>query len=174
MKHKAEGATLLAAMLIFGTVLPSHAQVLYGSIVGTVEDPSGSVVPRAVVTVINKQTGGVRTSAADEAGRFTILTVPAGTYDLKVTSPGFRQLTKTDIEVAINTVSRTDVKLEVGQTEPLPPDFGPDCIVVFYDSTGTCIETWITGVADANCMIRYINNPEKNAVTDPAHIAVSP
>jgi len=66
------------------------------------------------------------------------------------------------------------VKLEVGQTEPLPPDFGPDCIVVFYDSTGTCIETWITGVADANCMIRYINNPEKNAVTDPDHIAVSP
>jgi len=66
------------------------------------------------------------------------------------------------------------IKLEVGQTEPLPPDFGPDCIVVFYDSTGTCIETWITGVADANCMIRYINNPEKNAVTDPAHIAVSP
>ncbi len=66
------------------------------------------------------------------------------------------------------------VKLEVKQTEPLPPDFGPDHIVVFYDSTGSFPETWITGVADCNCMIRYINNPNKIAAGDPDHVAVSP
>lgn len=66
------------------------------------------------------------------------------------------------------------VKLEVKQTEPLPPDFGPDCIVVFYDSTGTFPETWITGVVDASCLIRYINHPNKGIAGNPDHIAVSP
>src|SRR3954465_1481081 len=116
IKRRLTCAVYLAAVLLFGTVQPSHAQVLYGSIVGTVEDPSGSVIPKATVTVVNKQTGAIRETAADEAGRFSILTLPAGAYDLKVTATGFRQLTKTDIEVAINTVSRVDAKLEVGQT----------------------------------------------------------
>jgi hypothetical protein len=116
MKRKLQCAALLGVILMFGTAIPSHAQVLYGSIVGTVEDPSGSVVPKASVTIVNKQTGGIREATADEAGRFSILTVPAGMYDLKVIAPGFRQLTKTDIEVAINTVTRADARLEVGQT----------------------------------------------------------
>src|SRR6476660_8890177 len=105
MKRKSQCAAFMAAALLFGTALPSHAQVLYGSIVGTVEDPSGSVIPKATVTVVNKQTGAIRETAADEAGRFSILTLPAGAYDLKISAPGFRQLTRTDIEVAINSVT---------------------------------------------------------------------
>src|SRR5947208_4986711 len=116
MKRKLRCAALLGVTLMFGTAIPSHAQVLYGSIVGTVEDPSGSVVPKASVTIVNKQTGAVREATADDAGRFSILTVSAGIYDLKVIAPGFRQLTTKDIEVAINTVTRADAKLEVGQT----------------------------------------------------------
>src|SRR3954454_5314079 len=113
MKRKLLCAALLAAILMLGAAQPSYSQVLYGSIVGTVEDPSGSVVPKATVTVVNKQTGAIRETSSDEAGRFSILTVSAGTYDLKVTAPGFRQLTKTDIDVAINSVTRADAKLEV-------------------------------------------------------------
>src|SRR3954454_14809562 len=116
MKRKLEFAAILAAILMFGIALPSHAQVLYGSIVGTVEDPSGSIVPKASVTIVNKQTGATREASADEAGRFSVLTLPAGMYDLKVVAPGFRQLTKTSIDVAINSVTRADAKLEVGQT----------------------------------------------------------
>src|SRR4051812_25977927 len=111
MKRRLQSAAILAAILMFGMALPSHAQVLYGSIVGTVEDPSGSVVPKASITIVNKQTGAIRDASADEAGRFSMLNVSAGTYDLKVTAPGFRQLTKTDIEVAINTVTRADARL---------------------------------------------------------------
>src|SRR5947208_261254 len=117
MKRRSQCAALLAAaLLLFGGARLSRAQVLYGSIVGTVEDPSGSVVPKATVTVVNKQTGAIRETSADEAGRFSMLTLPAGAYDLKISATGFRQLIKTDIEVAINTVTRVDTKLEVGQT----------------------------------------------------------
>src|SRR3954468_12518068 len=106
MTRRLQCVALLAATLFFGTALPVRAQVLYGSIVGTVEDPSGSVVPKATVTVVTKQTGAIRETTADEAGRFSILTLAAGAYDLKISAPGFRQLTKTDVEVAINTVTR--------------------------------------------------------------------
>src|SRR5947207_1630514 len=116
MQRRLQCAAFMAIGLLFGTARLSQGQVLYGSIVGTVEDPSGSVVPKATVTVVNKQTGAIRETSADEAGRFSILTLPAGAYDLKISATGFRQLTKTDIEVAINTVTRADAKLEVGQT----------------------------------------------------------
>ncbi len=62
--------------------------------------------------------------------------------------------------------------LKVGESAPLPPDFHAGCIVVFYSGGANKVETWITGVADCNGSIRYINNPNKNVAPD--HIAVSP
>ncbi len=107
----------LAVMLVLGAIIttPAFSQVLYGSIVGTVEDPTGSVVPKAKVTLTSKATGTSREVAADDAGRYSLLNVLPGAYDLKVTSAGFRTLTQTDVDVTINTVTRVDVKLEVGQ-----------------------------------------------------------
>jgi outer membrane receptor protein involved in Fe transport len=107
----------LAVMLVLGTLImtPAIAQVLYGSIVGTVEDPTGSVVPKAKITLTSKATGTVRDTIADEAGRYSLLSLLPGAYDVKVTATGFRTLTQTDVEVTINTVTRVDLKLEVGQ-----------------------------------------------------------
>jgi len=56
-------------LLLCTAAAPSHAQVLYGSIVGTVEDPSGAVVPKAMITIANKQTGLTRDTTSDDAGR---------------------------------------------------------------------------------------------------------
>ena len=108
--------TCAIAALLFAYVAakPAAAQVLYGSIVGTVEDQSGAVVPKATVTISNKATGQTREAASDDGGRFSLLNVTAGLYDLKVSAQGFRTTTKTDIEVAINTVTRADMRLEVG------------------------------------------------------------
>ena len=100
---------------MFGTLAatPAAAQVLYGSIVGAVEDQSGAIVPKATVAITNKATGQTREAASDDAGRFSLLNVLAGKYDLKVSAQGFRTTTKTDVEVAINTVTRADMRLEV-------------------------------------------------------------
>ena len=96
------------------TGMPAAAQVLYGSLVGAIEDQSGSVVPKATVTIINKATGLTRETAADDQGRFSLLNVVAGSYDLKVSAPGFRTITETDVTIAINSVTRRDLRLEVG------------------------------------------------------------
>ncbi len=115
---KSLGRTLpvLSLTLTFAATLvtPARAQVLYGSIVGTVEDQSGAVVPRAAVLITNKGTLLTRETTADEQGRYSLLNVLQGKYDLKVTAEGFRPVIQTDVDVTINTVTRVDVRLEVG------------------------------------------------------------
>jgi len=104
------GALLLLALL----AQPAAAQVLYGSIVGTVEDQTGAVVPKGTITITNRATGLTRETTTDAAGRYSIVNVVAGAYDVRVTASGFRPLVRENVEVTINTVIRVDLKLEVG------------------------------------------------------------
>ena len=103
------------ACLLIGMPHRAAAQILYGSVVGTVTDQSDAVVPNATVTITSKETGQSRTGPTDESGRYSFGNVLPGQYDLKVTANGFRTLTQTDLGVSANTVTRSDMKLEVGQ-----------------------------------------------------------
>jgi hypothetical protein len=92
----------------------ASAQVLYGSIVGTVTDPANAVVSKATVAVTNTSIGLSRQASADDAGYYSIPNLPQGTYDLTVSAAGFRPLTQKGVNVLINTVSRVDLSLQVG------------------------------------------------------------
>lgn len=105
----------IAALVLFAAS-PVRAQVLYGSVVGTVEDPTGAVVPAATVTLTNTENAGTRETKADEQGRYSFVSVLPGTYNMAVSAPGFRSLTRTGITVTINNVTRENTRLEVGQT----------------------------------------------------------
>jgi hypothetical protein len=84
--------------------------------VGTIEDPTGLVVPNATITVTNTQTANLREVTTDGEGRYAIPNLIPGRYDLKIVAPGFRTATRTAIEIVNNTVARQDVRLEVGST----------------------------------------------------------
>ena len=106
---------LCAAFLAAGTFSQTaNAQVLYGSVVGIAEDPSGGGVPGGTVTITNRATGQTHEAKTDGEGRYLIGNVLPGLYDVKITANGFRTQTKTDLIVEANTVSRGDLKLEVG------------------------------------------------------------
>src|SRR5229473_2925329 len=108
-------ASLAASFLFLGyDARIASAQVLYGSIVGTVTDPTGSVISKASVTVTNTSTGLSRQASADEAGYYSISNLPQGAYDLAVSAAGFKPLTQRNVNVLINTVTRADLGLEVG------------------------------------------------------------
>jgi len=102
------------SFLVFGYIRRADAQVLYGSVTGTVTDQSGAGVPKAHVVVTNHGTGVKREADADDTGHYTITDVPPGEYDLKVTASGFKPLTQTNLAVAANTLSNGDAKLQVG------------------------------------------------------------
>jgi len=105
----------LLSLLLLVLAMPMPAQTLYGSIVGLVEDPSGSVVPNAKVSATNKGTGLQLEATTDATGQFTIVNVPQGQYDLKIAAAGFKAAARTDLNVTVNTISRVDFKMEVGQ-----------------------------------------------------------
>jgi hypothetical protein len=90
------------------------AQVLYGSIVGTVTDQSNAVVAKAIVTATNASTGLTRQAATDQTGYYSIPNLLEGSYDLTITAPGFRSVTQKGVDVRINNVTRADISLQVG------------------------------------------------------------
>jgi hypothetical protein len=95
--------------------LSADGQVLYGSVVGTVTDPSGAVVPGSSITVVDTGTGQIRTDKTDENGRYNFTNLLPGTYSVTAIAKGFRQLEKSLVTVTPNTVTRIDLRLEVGQ-----------------------------------------------------------
>ncbi len=96
--------------------LPVRAQVLYGSIIGAVEDQTGAVIQSATVTIHSQTTGQTRETVTNDSGLYSFANVLAGVYELKVTAAGFRPFTSTGVVASINEVTRINVKLELGAT----------------------------------------------------------
>jgi len=106
---------LLPLIMILSIAPVANAQVLYGSLVGTVSDQSGAIVPSANVTISNTQTGQTRETTTDTEGRFLFQNVQPGNYDLNATATGFRTVSRTGIAITVNTVTRVPISLEIGQ-----------------------------------------------------------
>lgn len=107
--------TLLLTLLCGIAVRPAEAQVLYGSVIGTITDQSDASIPSATVTLTSKETSLSKESISDPAGRYSFVNLLPGRYDLKVVAKGFRTYAQTDVDVSPNTVARADVKMAVGQ-----------------------------------------------------------
>jgi hypothetical protein len=107
---------LLAAfvLMLAGSLAPLAAQVLYGSIVGSVEDQSGSMVAGAKVLVSNTATGITYEAVSDASGGFTISNIQPGVYDIKVTQTGFKTQSRTALTIQPNVVTRNDFRMEIG------------------------------------------------------------
>jgi Carboxypeptidase regulatory-like domain len=86
-----------------------------GSIVGTVTDPSGQVVPGAKVTLTSQSTGDIRNATTNDVGAFNFVAVPPATYSLKVEHGGFKAFQRTGVVVSANEhVAAGDIQLQIG------------------------------------------------------------
>src|SRR5579872_1040826 len=91
------------------------AQTTFGSITGTVTDPSGAMVPRAKVTVTSEGEGSVRQVDTGTSGVFSVVDVSVRTYRLQVTAPGFATYERTGLILSANQVLNVDVHLSLTQ-----------------------------------------------------------
>ena len=114
-KRTVFAATVFAAVLLTSGV-DLRGQALYGSIVGTVTDTSGAVVPGATVKATQTGTGQFREAQSSDAGAYTFLNLPTGTYKITVGRQGFANFIKLGVVVTIDNVVRVDVALSVGAT----------------------------------------------------------
>jgi hypothetical protein len=93
---------------------PAPAQTLYGSIIGTVADQQGAAIPGATVTASNPSTGFSVNSVTDSTGGYAFRNLLPGTYDLRASLEGFRELNQTGLRVSAGSAIRLDLRLEVG------------------------------------------------------------
>jgi hypothetical protein len=115
VKARAIRALLVAVALLticFG-ISTANAQILYGSITGTVSDKTGAVVPGVTVTITNQGTGELRSATATEVGSYVFLDVLPGAYTVSVPAKGnFGGASVKNIPIEVNRQARVDVTLQ--------------------------------------------------------------
>lgn len=106
---------LTGVLVAFGGI--AVAQVITGTISGTVKDSSGAVVPNATVTVTNTDKNiVVRTTKSDGVGGYTAPLLPVGHYTVTVEASGFTKTSRNNIALNVNENLTVDFALQVGST----------------------------------------------------------
>ncbi|MGH9756162.1 MAG: carboxypeptidase-like regulatory domain-containing protein, partial [Candidatus Acidiferrales bacterium] len=88
-----------------------------GAISGQVQDSSGGVIAGVHVTVTNTQTNLTQETVSSADGSYYFLALPAGTYRLTATGPGFEQFVATSIVVKVNDQLRINISMKVGSVQ---------------------------------------------------------
>src|SRR5947209_13123155 len=106
-------------LLTIGLLAPATAlaQTGAGSLTGIVNDQSGATVPGATVTATNQATNVDYTAVSNDAGNYTVTSLPIGMYVVKVELSGFKTAATKPIELEAKQILRVDFKLEVGTLE---------------------------------------------------------
>ena len=104
---------LVGALLLMGTAI-GLAQT-NATLTGTVSDGSGAVIPGAEIVIMNMETGESYTTATNETGSYTIPFIKPGTFELIVTTAGFKQYTREGIRLDTASAVRADAVMELGE-----------------------------------------------------------
>lgn len=114
MRRKLLSCLVVVPALLLAASGIANAQQVFGSIVGTVTDPTGSAVNNAKVTIkdVNKGTSFVVNT--NESGNYTKGQLIPGTYSVTVEAAGFQKAVSNNVLVSVDQVSRMDMALAVG------------------------------------------------------------
>jgi outer membrane receptor protein involved in Fe transport len=105
----------ISLVFILLAALSLSAQTFRGTILGTVTDPTGAVLPGAKVTVKNTGTGLERSTEPSADGSYSAPELPIGTYSVTVVQQGFETFVVTGVTVDVATERRVDAALKAGQ-----------------------------------------------------------
>ena len=117
------GSRVVRIALMLLTLLAGWSVVLRGqgagnaSVLGTVTDSAGAVVPGATVQVKNVATGRVQEVPTDEQGRYTIADLAIGEYEAQASLPGFQTTVRRGITLTVGAQAIVDFSLKVGQAQ---------------------------------------------------------
>jgi hypothetical protein len=110
MKMKAMKVLLTVVLIL----VASLAVAQNASIVGTVTDTSGAVIPGAEITIRNTDTGTVRTLTTGDNGLYTVTNLPVGKYQIDVKRANFANYRLTGVTLTVDQTSTANVTLKPG------------------------------------------------------------
>ena len=102
-----------------------------GSVSGVVTDQQEAVVPGATVTLANKENGVSQSTTTKDDGRYLLVNVPPGSYELTISKKGFETAKVSGEQVRIGLTTTTNIQLKVGTEN----------ITVEVKTTGTELQT---------------------------------
>src|SRR3989454_2468661 len=91
-----------------------HAQAVKGSLLGTVTDASGAVIPGATVNISEVNTNLSRSTVTNESGNYVFGQLDRGEYRVAVQLSGFKKAIREKVDVLVNMDTRVDMQLEAG------------------------------------------------------------
>ena len=106
---------MIVAALCVLIASPVRAQFETASVVGTVRDSSGAVVPGAAVTLTGIETGVSTSRTTNDSGLYEFVTVRAGLYVVTAEKEGFSSALVDNLQVQVGARQRVDLSLEVGR-----------------------------------------------------------
>src|SRR5262249_31415294 len=83
-------------------------------IAGTVTDQSGAVIPGAVVSALNTDTGVVRTASSNQVGEYRLGFLIPGHYSVTAEAQGFKKATTRDALLTVGQLMRVDFDMVIG------------------------------------------------------------
>ena len=104
--------TVLCCLLLI--VSGAWAQSDRGTITGAITDPTGAVIPDAVIEAENTQTGAIYEAYSTDTGVYRLAQLPVGSYQISTSVEGFKQFVQTGITVGVAQTLRIDIQLEIG------------------------------------------------------------
>jgi hypothetical protein len=143
MRRSLSLLAVLGALLAVPSFQALAQEGTEGTIVVTVQDTSGGVVPDATLTLVAAQTNDTRVAQTNSAGTYSFVNLPVGQYRLSIERSGFATRVYSSVAVESSQSTSLEVKLSVGsatQTVQVNSETAP-----ILDTTSNEIGTVITG-----------------------------
>lgn len=113
MRHLVVRCCVVALVSTSSALL--YGQAVSGTLLGTITDTTGGLVPSAKVTITETNTGVSRSTATNDSGNYTFPDLPPGVYRVAVEQTGFKRAERSDVNVNVNQTVRVDLTLQPGQ-----------------------------------------------------------
>lgn len=99
---------------LFGAIMCFGQTSNQGTIIGTVKDQNGGVVPSVGITIRNIETNITRNVTTDGNGNYRLDFITPGNYQVIAEKTGFKKTELTQVKISVSEISRADIQLEVG------------------------------------------------------------
>ncbi len=105
---------IIAGLLACAFATAAYCQQTGATLVGTVTDATGAVLPKVAIRASNLATNVVRESVADDSGNYSIPFLPAGDYLVTATLGGFREGRVERVTLQVLQTARVDFQMQPG------------------------------------------------------------
>lgn len=137
--------TLLLALVLLSSNLAIGQASSSGTIVGTVSDQQGALIPNATILVTDISTKQARTTVTNKAGQYVLVDVPPGTYDVTASFSGFSTDEVSALTVSVGSQTTANFKLNVGaQTTTVQVTASNADLQTMSAGTGTTVDPALT------------------------------